>query len=227
MKKQKWMVLMSVITMLALSACSNAAEDTTAWQTDEVYGAEKEIVTIQTVEKLTETVQTAMEQMSEKQSTQIHVLEARKTQAQEETAGYGEVTIYYGNGASSVLKTEVTELEQLTAENLIAALAKHNIVSLDTKVNAFEEQDLIGKKRIYLDLSKSFREYLKTMTKEGESIIVASVTDTFLGAYHADELVLMVDGKELQTNHASYEEPLVFYETEQVLETQDLETTEY
>ena len=87
---------------------------------------------------------------------------------------YEEVTIYYGNGASSELNTEVTEIEQLTAENLIAVLAKHNIVSLDTKVNAFEEQETDGEKMIYLDLSKAFREYLKTMTQEGESIIIAS-----------------------------------------------------
>ncbi len=215
MKKKKWMILMSVITMLSLSACSDATGETTAEETT--------IVPEASLEELTANVQTVMEQMSEKQSTQIHVLEAHKAQEQEqeETTGCEEVTIYYGNGASSELKTEVNEVEQITAENLISALAKHNIVSLDTKVNAFEEQEIVGKKTIYLDLSKSFREYLKTMTKEGESIIVASVTDTFLEAYNADELVLLIEGDVLKTGHASYEEPLVFYQTEQVLDTQE------
>lgn len=233
MKKKEWMVLMAVITMLALAACSNATGETATEETVTIPETSSEEVLVdslkyllndgsaeeeQAAEDQTEVVQTAEETLSEEQSTQIHVLEAQKEEVQEEPVVYEEVTIYYGNGASSELKTEVTEVEEITAENLISALAKHNIVSLDTKVNAFEEQEVDGKKLVYLDLSKSFREYLKTMTQEGESIIIASVTDTFLEAYDADALVLMIDGATLETGNASYEEPLVFYKTEQIHE---------
>lgn len=233
---------MAVITMLALAACSNATGETATEETvtipetsseevlvdslkyllndgtdAEEQTAEAPIAEEQTEEAPIAEEQTAEVQVEETQHTeeQISVTEAIKTQkveTQEEDVVFEEVTIYYGHGASSELNTEVVALEQLTAENLIAALAKHNIVSLDTKVNAFEEQEVDGAKIIYLDLSKGFREYLKTMTQEGESIIIASVTDTFLEAYDADAIVLKTDGVALETNNASYEEPLSFCE---------------
>lgn len=232
MKKKKWMVLMAVITMLALAACSNATGETATEETVTIPETSSEEVLVDSLkyllndgtdaEEQTEEApiaeeQTAEVQVEETQHTeeQISVTEAIKTQkveTQEEDVVFEEVTIYYGHGASSELNTEVVALEQLTAENLIAALAKHNIVSLDTKVNAFEEQEVDGAKIIYLDLSKGFREYLKTMTQEGESIIIASVTDTFLEAYDADAIVLKTDGVALETNNASYEEPLSFCE---------------
>ncbi len=232
MKKKKWMVLMAVITMLALAACSNATGETATEETVTIPETSSEEVLVdslkyllndgtdaeeQTAEAPIAEEQTAEVQVEETQHTeeQISVTEAIKTQkveTQEEDVVFEEVTIYYGHGASSELNTEVVALEQLTAENLIAALAKHNIVSLDTKVNAFEEQEVDGAKIIYLDLSKGFREYLKTMTQEGESIIIASVTDTFLEAYDADAIVLKTDGVALETNNASYEEPLSFCE---------------
>ena len=46
------------------------------------------------------------------------------------------------------------------------------------------------------------------MTQEGEKIILSSVAATFLEAYDAEEIIITVDGKALETEHASYEEPI-------------------
>ena len=45
-----------------------------------------------------------------------------------------QAVIYYGDGGSVALKQETIEVESLTPDELISALARHNIVSLDTKV---------------------------------------------------------------------------------------------
>ena len=127
-----------------------------------------------------------------------------------EEAVQTDVMIYYGNGASDNLDMETVAVEQLTADNLIDALAKHNIVSIGTKVNSFDEEENNGVKTLHLDLSKTFHEYLKTMTEEGENIIMCSVAATFLEAYGADEIAITVEGDVLQTDHATYEEPLRF-----------------
>ena len=55
-----------------------------------------------------------------------------------------DVMIYYGNGASDNLDMEMVAVEQVTADNLIDALAKHNIVSIGTKVNSFDEEENNG-----------------------------------------------------------------------------------
>lgn len=114
--------------------------------------------------------------------------------------------VYYGNGASHELNQEMVELEEMTPEALTDTLAKHNIVSLDTKVLAFEEELQDEQKVLHLDLSKAAGEYLRTMSKEAECIIVASIVNTFLENYEADAIYLKVEGEMLVTSHTEYTE---------------------
>lgn len=115
------------------------------------------------------------------------------------------VVIYYGKGGSLELIRETAEIGELTPDGLIDALARHNIVPLlDTKVLSFEIVEEDGKKIVCLNLSKAFGEYLRTMSKEAECIIVASITDTFLENYGADALRLMVDGEAVSTENGEY-----------------------
>lgn len=119
-----------------------------------------------------------------------------------------EAVIYYGNAGSYDLNQEMVQLEEKTAEELIDVLAKHNIVSLDTKVLSFEENNDTGEKILYLDLSKAAGEYLKTMSGEAECIILTSVVNTFLENYDADGICITVNGKPLKTKNAEYTEVL-------------------
>ncbi|MDE5932977.1 MAG: GerMN domain-containing protein [Lachnospiraceae bacterium] len=202
MKNRKLMAVVSVIIVLTLAACGNAAEDVTVMEENAGLEASTNDLLVNSLEYLlNEDSRTSGEegQASEEEDGQ--------TEEEEKTA-QAEVTIYYGNGASNMLSTELTAMEQVTAENLIDALLKHNIVSLGTKVNSFEEEEVDGVKKLRLDLSKTFREYLKTMTREGEKIIMSSVAATFLEAYGAEEIVITVDGKVLETEHMRYEEPI-------------------
>lgn len=118
------------------------------------------------------------------------------------------VTIYYGKGGSSDLQEEAVILQEKTAEELISALAKHNIVSLDTKVLSFEERVEEDRAVLYLNLSKVAGEYLRTMSKEAECIIIASITNTFVENYDAEVIHLMVEGEPLVTSNREYTEAL-------------------
>ena len=90
----------------------------------------------------------------------------------QEEAELPEATVvYYG---ASGLKEESLSVEEITPEALVSALARHNIVSLDTKVLSCEEGTEDDRAVLYLDLSKAAGEYLRTMSKEAEYIIVAS-----------------------------------------------------
>ena len=201
MKNRKLMAVVSVIIVLTLAACGNAAEDATAVEDAGSETSANDLLVNSLEYLLNEEGITSVEegQASEGENEQAET---------EERVAQTEVTIYYGNGASDMLNSEMTAMEQVTAENLIDALMKHNIVSLGTKVNSFEEEESDGVKKLRLDLSKTFREYLKTMTREGEKIIMSSVVATFLEAYEAEEIVITVDGKVLETEHTTYEEPI-------------------
>ena len=125
-----------------------------------------------------------------------------------------EAVIYYGDGGSVALKQETIELKAVTPDELIGALSRHNIVSLDTKVLSFEQRDAV----LYLDLSKAAGEYLRTMSKEAECIIVAAVVNTFLGNYDADAIYIMVEGEALVTSNAEYTEALELCTPAELLE---------
>lgn len=148
-------------------------------------------------------------------------------QTEDDTQGVAAV-IYYGNGGSVALKQEKVAIEAVTPDELVSALARHNIVSLDTKVLSFEQEEQDGASVLYLDLSKAAGEYLRTMSKEAECIIVSAVANTFLDNYGSDRIYITVEGEALTTSNADYTNPLERCTPEellQMLQTADVDNT--
>ena len=218
MKKKRLIALSVILIILMLAACSNTtqnavSEENVEMSSGEILASSLDYLLSGEVTLNQDEEQNDEEDLKDKEDTDgtDHVTDgeedADNSAAQEDTDKI-EVTIYYGNGASQELNTEIIRMDELSAENLVDALIRHNIISLGTKVNSFEEQDIDGVKTLSLDLSKTFREYLRTMTKEGESVILSSVAATFLEAYDAEGIVITIDGDTLETGHAVYEEPI-------------------
>lgn len=145
---------------------------------------------------------------------------------QERVPAENEAVIFYGNAGSYDLNREIVPIGEKTAEELVDALARHNIMSLDTKVLSFEEKEADGERILHLDLSKAAGEYLKTMSREAECIILASVVNTFLENYEADGVFIAVNGKPLTTKNAEYPYALKRCTPEELLEKSGLSGTE-
>lgn len=143
--------------------------------------------------------------------------DVQPAQTEDDTQGI-EAVIYYGNGGSASLKQETVAVEVVTPDELVNVLARHNIVSLDTKVISFEQEELDGASVLYLDFSKAVGEYLRTMSKEAECIIVSAVVNTFLDNYDSDKIYITVEGETLATSNAEYTEPLERCTPEELLE---------
>ena len=139
-----------------------------------------------------------------------------KEQTEDDMQGE-EAVIYYGDGGSVALKQEKIEVESVTPEELINALVRHNIVSLDTKVLSFEQEEEDGAALLHLDLSKAVGVYLRTMSKEAECIILAAVANTFLENYNAEAIYITVEGETLVTSYAEYTEPIAQCTPEELL----------
>lgn len=206
MNKKKLAALISVLVVTTLASCGMNQGVTNADESEGYSESTAELL-VGTLEYLLNEDKTDKD--ADADDTGIFQIKDDETKQseQEEDNNNIDVVIYYGNGASDKLNTEVSAMEQLTAENIISALAGHNIVPIGTKVNAFEVEEKDKGKALQLDLDKAFREYLKTMNNESEKIILASITATFLEAYDAESIMITVDGKVLETNHAVYEEP--------------------
>lgn len=118
-----------------------------------------------------------------------------------------EITLYVGNGNADGFVTETVVLEAVIPENIIAALAEKNVVSDEVKVLAFEDAG----ETLTLDLSKEYQEYVSSYGTAGELIAVGGVVNTFLDAYDADTITILVEGKSWDTGHAEYSGPLGKY----------------
>ena len=128
--------------------------------------------------------------------------------AAEEPAGEV-IMVYYGNGSSDELRQESVTVESVTPEEIVGALARHNILSLDTTVISFEQREEEGGLTLYLDLSGAAGEYLRTMSEEAESVIVSSIINTFLDNYKAAAICLTVEGEPVELSGRAYETPFV------------------
>ncbi len=126
----------------------------------------------------------------------------------EETVEPLNVVIYYSNIQADGFATKEMQIEGLTPENLIAELAKVNIVSIDTEVKGFSQDG----KSLTLDLSNGFGQYLNMMGSSGEYVVMGGLVNTFLDAYDAEEILITVEGNALESGHAIYDKPLGFYE---------------
>ncbi len=191
MKKKKWLAAAMMLVLVFFAAC-DIPDEAIAVTSD-------------------------MEEME----AQIFVPEIMGGQAEEAEADYihaepVEIVVYYSNGRADGLEKEVLEVNGMTPEEIIQILSRHNIVSIDTKVLGFTEReaDGQGKRVLELDLSKAFGEYLRTMGADGEEVILAALTNTFLENYRADGLLLTVDGGRLETGHGIYTEELVYKKLE-------------
>ncbi len=160
------------------------------------------------------------------QGAEEQVEEEADKDEQERVPAENEAVIFYGNAGSYDLNREIVPIGEKTAEELVDALARHNIMSLDTKVLSFEEKEEDGEQILHLDLSKAAGEYLKTMSREAECIILASVVNTFLENYEADGVFIAVNGKPLTTKNAEYPYALKRCTPEELLEKSGLSGTE-
>ncbi len=184
-----------------LTACGRTADTTVTTEEIVVPKVYSEDILVNSLEYLLEE-EPKEEQIQEEET-------AGETKATEEMQPQKEAVICYGRDWNSGLTQETLQVPEITPEVLLGALARHNIVPLlDTRVLSMEEREQDGQKVLYLDLSESFGEYMRTMSEEAECIIASSVVNTFLANYDADAVYLTVEGETLETSNAVYTEAL-------------------
>lgn len=240
MNKKIKPILAAVAAMLVIAACSSTAQQTVSTGEDVVPEASSGEMLVDGLEYLLSDDKEDVIQIpeTEENGPSIENEDKEKKEQVEESKEEGvsdndiadteseEIVLYYSNGTFDSLESETVEVAEKTPEAIISALARHNIVSLDTKVLSFSEEDMVGGKILHLDLSKALDGYLRTMTKEAESVIIASITDTFLESYVADYIYITVEEKPLTTPYAVYDGALQKCMPQDLLEMENIEETE-
>lgn len=223
MKKRTGMTLAALVLMFALAACGEKTEQAASLTED--TGTQKsssELLADGLEYLLGDDTEDAIPDVEEDISqTEKETIQEEEQLEQHIEENAEDMVIYYSNGSLESLASDTVSDKEKTAENIISALARHNIVSLDTKVLSFQEEEIVGGNMLHLDLSKAFLNYLKTMTRESESIIIASLTNTFLENYKAAGIYITIEGEALTTAYATYEMPMTVRTPEELLQSQE------
>ena len=95
------------------------------------------------------------------------------------------------------------EQAEYVAGALIAALVEQGALPEGTAVKKFSKEE----DALMLDLNQTFADALMQSGTAGETMILASVVDTFLVYYGAASLTLTAEGQTLETGHSIYDEP--------------------
>lgn len=213
---KKWnRAAFALMASVLLTACGRGADTTVTTEEIVVPEMSSKDILVNSLEYLLE------EETQDEEETEDKAEQTTEEQPEQEDAGTQEkengteekgVVICYSSDMENCLTEETIAAEEITPEILVSALARHNILPLlDMKVLSMEEREENGRKLLYLDLSGTFREYLQTMSREAECIIISSVANTFLANYDADAICITVEGETLVTCNAEYTEAIPGY----------------
>ena len=125
----------------------------------------------------------------------------------------------------------VWETVDASPEGLVDALIAHGVLPEGTAVLRFETQsdgvetregDMVsyemGEVSLTLDLSEEFLPAVTGTGTAGETMVLGSLVNTFLTAYHGKTLTLTCGGEAVETGHAIYDEALTFFDLPSIRE---------
>lgn len=119
-----------------------------------------------------------------------------------------QLTLYLPDDNAEFLETKVVSVSAVNEQNILEQLKLEAVLKEEVAVNSFTQNDLA----LTLDVNGAFSQQVCSMGTAGEYMIIGSVVNTFLTAYHADCIIITVDGKPWESGHAVYDAPLFFFE---------------
>lgn len=119
--------------------------------------------------------------------------------------------VYCGDEQAEHIVCRTVSVEEVTEQVIMQTLIQE--LNLDEKAGLKEISFGVygGDKVVLLDLNQAFGDYLKKLSQQGETIVMGSLTNTFLDAYQSELLLVTVEGKVLDTGRDVYEEYLERY----------------
>jgi hypothetical protein len=118
------------------------------------------------------------------------------------------IAVYSSDDQAQHFVVNYASIDELTADNVLAALVNAGVVNEGVEVQDFKGGD---SKSITLDLNAAFQKQLAALGTSGEYMLMGSLVNTFLSAFGAESITITVGGKTIETGHNVYSEPLTVY----------------
>ena len=186
MKKKMTVLLIVLVGMMCLTACSKSSES-------------QETTVQEAQEKEDKSDSEEVEGASEEK--EAPVVQESEEEPEDEP---GEIQIYYCNEDATAFTSEEVQIDSLFPEAVLNALIEKGAIAADVEVMSLETTTVDGKQTLLLDLNDAFASYISSMGSTGEYFVMGSICNTFLDAYDCDQIQITVGGDTLSTGHAEY-----------------------
>ena len=186
MKKKMTVLLIVLVGMMCLTACSKSSES-------------QETTVQEEQEKEDKSDSEEVEGASEEK--EAPVVQESEEEPEDEP---GEIQIYYCNEDATAFTSEEVQIDSLFPEAVLNALIEKGAIAADVEVMSLETTTVDGKQTLLLDLNDAFASYISSMGSTGEYFVMGSICNTFLDAYDCDQIQITVGGDTLSTGHAEY-----------------------
>ena len=114
------------------------------------------------------------------------------------------IRIYHSDEAAEHICVNTALTEKITPEILLLNLSSYGMIPEDVKVESFSAEK--GEtRRLTLDLSPDFSDYLNSMGTSGEYLVMGSLVNTFLDAYNASAVKVTAGRAVIETGHQIYD----------------------
>lgn len=100
------------------------------------------------------------------------------------------------------------EVEELTADAVVAKLVEAGVLTADVTVNSLEQRD----NALAIDFGSGLADLVNTMGTSGERAVMGGIVNTFISAYGVDSVYITVDGEVLESGHVVYDMAMEFFE---------------
>lgn len=123
------------------------------------------------------------------------------------------ITLYTPNGNADGVEGSTVTLDAVTEPAIVQQLVLAGVLPEGVCVKEFAicaDPSIPEQTQLLIDFNQAFGDHLSAMGTAGEYVTLASVVDTFLGAYQSQSMMLTVEGAPLETGHAIYDFPLEF-----------------
>lgn len=116
-------------------------------------------------------------------------------------------TIYIPNDNADGFDLQTIYTEVISADIILSELKNQNVLPDTVSMTSF----CIDNGLITIDFNQAFADVICSMGTSGELMIVGSVVNTFLDAFHAESVFFTVNGQILESGHTIYDFPLTFF----------------
>jgi Sporulation and spore germination. len=123
-----------------------------------------------------------------------------------------EIIISILNENTSTIDMKSVYISEITPENIVDVLISENVLNNDIVINNFLSEEIDGKLVLRLDFNEAFTKYMKQYGSAGVEFIKASLCNTFMDNYNAEEVWITVDGVSPKGEHFDFSYPVYYYE---------------